>query len=65
MAARFQATTSQIARPNERGARVQRVEGALQPGRDAFVLLVMDLGQAPKAEQEQVLALDIREHESP
>ena len=48
--------------PDKSGARLQRIEHALQPRRDAFVLLVAHLRWAAEAEQEEVLALDIRQH---
>ena len=49
--------------PDDGGARVQRVEHALQPRRDAFALAVARLGRAAEAEQEQVLALDVGQHQ--
>ena len=49
--------------PDHGGARVQRVEHALQPRRDAFALAVARLGRAAEAEQEEVLALDIGQHQ--
>ena len=64
VAARFQASTFQVAVRISAGLGIQRVENALQSGRDAFVLLVAGLGRAAEAEQEEMLALDIREHKS-
>ena len=49
--------------PDESGARLQRIEHALQPWRDAFVLAIAHLGRAAEAEQEKMLALDIRQHQ--
>ena len=45
------------------GAGVQRVEQALQAGRDAFRGLVADLGRTAEAEHEKVLALDLGQHQ--
>lgn len=44
-------------------ARLQRIENALQPQRDALALLVMRLGGPSEAEQEKMLALDLRQHQ--
>ena len=49
--------------PDQRGAGVQRIEHALQPRRDALVLAVARLRRPAEPEQEQVLALDIGQHE--
>src|SRR5580658_4380172 len=49
--------------PDHGRARVQRVEHALQPRRHAFVLPVARLRRSAEAEQEEVLALDVRQHE--
>ena len=39
--------------------RPMAVEHALEPGRDLAGRLVLDIGQAPEPEQEEVLALDV------
>src|SRR5579875_1827831 len=52
-------------RANERRAGVQSVEDALKAGRDSFLLMVAGLRRSPKAKQEEVLALDIRQHQGP
>src|ERR1700742_4933682 len=49
--------------PDKCWARLQRVEHALQPWRDAFVFPVTHLGGTAEAEQEEVLALDLRQHQ--
>ncbi|MGY4436905.1 hypothetical protein ACVWWO_009382 [Bradyrhizobium sp. F1.13.1] len=49
--------------PHQGRTEFERIEHALQPRRDAFVRLVPHLGRAAEANQEQVLALDIGQHQ--
>ena len=49
--------------PDHGGGRVERVEHALQPWRDAVVLPVARFGRAAESKQEEMLALDIGQHE--
>ena len=44
-------------------AELQRVEHALQPWRDTLGCLVANLGRPAEAEQEEVLALDVGQHQ--
>lgn len=49
--------------PDQRRTGVQRVEHALQARRDGAAPAIPRIGRAPEAEQEQMLALDIGQHQ--
>jgi hypothetical protein len=51
--------------PDESGTRLQRIEHALQPRRDAFFLAAAHCRRAAEAEQKKMLTLDIGQHQGP
>ena len=63
VAARFQATTSQVAVLISGGAGIQSLEHPLQPRRDALLLPIARFRRAAKADEEEVLAFDVGQHQ--